>query len=202
MVSKIAVDVDGVLIDLMSRFYEMYNKKYGTCFIRTDHISYDFWKDWGVSKESIFDIFSILKDDYQSIPIIDNNAKYIMKYLNDRFHVDILTITPIKYFKKLENKLISMGIKQKTHYNELIMIPYNPNTLKIEFPYNIFIDDNPNLVKAILNSKKDKKILLYDQPWNKNIKDNEKVYRVMSWEDIYHTINYLIDWGVLNDRFN
>ena len=48
--------------------------------------------------------------------------------------------------------------------------------------------DNPNLVEPIKN-KKERRLLLYDQPWNQNSVCKDNVIRVYNWKEVYETIS-------------
>ena len=61
---------------------------------------------------------------------------------------------------------------------------HKPYDLKINEPFDVYVDDNPNLANAIQKTD-DKYLLLYDQPWNQKIDNTNKIIRVFNWKDIY-----------------
>jgi len=60
---KIAIDIDGVLSDLMPVLNEFYNNRHGTNFRVEDYKHHDFEKTWGGSKENAV---KIVEDFFQS----------------------------------------------------------------------------------------------------------------------------------------
>jgi len=47
----IGIDVDDVLANFCSFLITYHNRKYGTNFVESDHIHYEFWKIWGGTEE-------------------------------------------------------------------------------------------------------------------------------------------------------
>ena len=62
----------------------------------------------------------------------------------------------------LINRLNSLNIKQKSHYNSIIYVDPKPYDTKMQLGYDLFIDDDPNLIKSNEGSLK-KDLFLYDQ---------------------------------------
>ena len=67
------------------------------------------------------------------------------------------------------NWLEHNGIK----YNEYVAVPDGRD--KANLDYDVFIDDSPHNATRMVT--KGRNVLLYDQPWNKSIKD-AKVTRI------------------------
>ena len=180
---KIAVDIDGVILDMVLRVCEIFNKRFNKNYSKDDVKKWEFFKDWNVSEEEIFSIFYRAYEESMTLPLIDEDAPEILKKLNDQNHVDLVTARNIKYEIHLIERLDSLEITKGIHYLKLIHANSKPYDAKIRLDYNILIDDNPNLVKSAENFP-DKRILLYDQPWNRHIGEIENVVRVYNWKQI------------------
>ena len=76
---KIAIDIDGVLLDIIVRYCEIYNKRYGTNYKKNDVTKWDFFNDWNIDEETAFKIFFEIYEDSRNVPFIDENAPKIMK---------------------------------------------------------------------------------------------------------------------------
>ncbi len=180
---KVACDIDGVLLDTVITFCELFNKKHGTSYQKSDVTSWEFFLDWNIPEEDIWDIFFQIYADSMSTPLQDNKAPEILKSLNSTYDVSIVSARTPQYRDAILEKLRFHGIMQGSHYNELVLLFHKPYDLKIDQDFEIFIDDNPKLAEAI-NKQKDKFLLLYDQPWNQEINETQNVIRVGNWTDI------------------
>lgn len=181
---KVACDIDGVLLDTVITFCELFNKKYGTSYQKSDVTSWEFYLDWDIPEDDIWDVFFQIYEDSMATPFLDDKASEILKYLNLNHELSIVSARTPQYRESILEKLRFHGILQGSHYNELVLLFHKPYDLKINQDFDIFIDDNPKLAEAI-NKQKDKFLLLYDQPWNQEINDTENVIRVRNWTEIY-----------------
>ncbi|MBD3194230.1 MAG: hypothetical protein GF317_04190 [Candidatus Lokiarchaeota archaeon] len=187
----LAVDVDGVLLDLMISYCELFNERYDTNYTKNDVISWEFFLDWNISEEKAFQIFYELYENSKDIPVIDKAVKVYLEdiYKNKIFKPDIVSARKNEYKKPLVDALKLNGIIQGIHYEKLILVDNKPYNKKINFSYDIYIDDNPYLALSIKDYP-EKVLLLYNQPWNRSIEDSaiKNVIRVYSWKDVYHYI--------------
>lgn len=180
---KISVDIDGVLLDLMLKFCEIYNLKYNSDFKPEDATRWEFFRDWNIPEDLVYEIFNKAYEESDTTSLIDVNAPNILEKLNKENQIDLVTARNQDYKKQLLERLNSLGIKQKSHYKKLIYVDPKPYDIKLKLDYEIFIDDNPNLVNSIQIST-NKKLFLYIQPWNKYIKKNSNIFRVSNWNQI------------------
>ena len=54
---KIAIDVDGVLLDLMTKFCEIFNERYNTRYSKSDVTNWEFFYEWNITEEECFQKF-------------------------------------------------------------------------------------------------------------------------------------------------
>jgi len=54
---------------------------------------------------------------------------------------------------------------------------------KSELDYDVYIDDSPVNAEEIASAGKH--VALYDRPWNKYVKDTDRIKRVMNLEEAY-----------------
>jgi len=187
---KIAIDIDGVLIDLMVEYCRIFNSIYGTSYKKEDVTDWEFFKDWGISEEEAFAVFNQIYEDSMSVPFIDNEAPSVMKSLNLKHEVFIVSARESEFKLPIIKKLNFHNIKKGIHYIELILLTHKPYDLKLSKHFDLYIDDNPNLVDPI-KKLKNKFLLLYDQPWNQNSKCEHNVIRVYNWKEVHKEINNL-----------
>ena len=189
---KIAVDVDDVLLQLVKRFLEVCNDRFGRNLSFEDADNYDFWKKYGIQREEVISIFISLQADSHLLDVCDENCTEYIEELKKRYDIDILTVRPESVRMNLLQKLDSIGIMQGSHYDKVIFVPFDPKDAKISlFNYDIYIDDNPNLIPAI-NNLNGKLLLLYDKPWNRDVDCGSNTIRVKNWNEIYNVIKDII----------
>lgn len=180
---KIAVDIDGVILDMILRVCEIFNERFNSNYSKDNIKRWEFFKDWDVPEEEIFKIFYKAYEESMTLPLIDKNTPEILKKLNNQHHVDLVTARNIKYESHLIERLNSLEITKGVQYLKLIHANAKPYDAKIRLGYDIYIDDNPNLVESAGNFP-EKRILLYDQPWNRHVREIENVARVYNWKQI------------------
>ncbi|MFX0010600.1 MAG: hypothetical protein ACFE9R_09815, partial [Candidatus Hermodarchaeota archaeon] len=71
---KIAIDIDGVLLDIIVEYCKIYNKRFGTNYQKKDIRNWDFFKDWNITEDVAFNIFYEIYADSMNVPFIDENA--------------------------------------------------------------------------------------------------------------------------------
>jgi len=187
---KIAIDIDGVLLDIIVRYCEIYNKRYGTNYQKKDVTNWDFFKDWNITEETAFNIFFEIYADSINVPFIDEDAPKIMKILNELYDVDIVSARLPEYRSSILEKLDSHDIREGIQYIELILLHHKPYDVKLKQNYDVYVDDNPNLVETI-KKLKNRTLLLFDQPWNQESVCQNNVYRVYDWNEVYKKIKEL-----------
>jgi len=181
---RIAVDIDGVLLDLIRDFCIIFNKQFNTSYRDIDVRNWNFFKDWNVSFDSIAPIFKVLHENPSQTKLIDMNARKVLKLLNRNYQVEFLTARERKTKNALMERLNSLKIFKGSHYEKIKIAPISPSDAKLQYDYDVFIDDNPNLANSIVGQE-GKILLLYNQPWNQTIRNNKNVIRVKNWEEIW-----------------
>ena len=184
---KLAIDIDGVLLDIMVTYCEIFNNKHNTDYTKEDVTSWEFFKSWDISEKEAFEIFYSIYIDSMKVPFIDNKAPEILQRLNDCHDVYIVTARSPEYKTPIIKKFRFHNIFKGIHYKDLILLHHKPYDIKLSLDFDVYVDDNPNLVDSIKNMV-NKKLLLYDQPWNQNLILYKNTKRVFNWKDIEREI--------------
>jgi len=187
MIAQIAVDLDGVLWDLMASYVKVHNKLYDDNKNIHDVNDWEFFKDWGMYPEDrAYEIFHMI--DLMDVPIIDKKAPKYMKALQEYGEVDILTARRPEKRQEAIDKLESIGIYKGEHYDTMVIVGYKPYNVKSGYPYDYFIDDSPRVATALHEKFKGNPyapmLFLWDQPWNWRVESNGITKRVKGWKDI------------------
>ena len=164
----LAIDLDGVTIDLMSAWLEQYHPTYTKDDIHG-------WTTWNYiltckGKEQFFYELTHLNPDKISLEL--NAANTIKKIIADGHTVFFLT-------SKLEG---SMAWTRKVLEDwDLGDIPIINNHLdgksKDDYPYDMLLDDCPHHDYS--------RTIIFAQPWNKDVKN----LRVSGWDDFYSRLS-------------
>ena len=75
---RIAVDIDGVLLDLVITFCEIFNERYNTHYTKEDVSNWEFFNDWNITEEEAFEIAQFL---YKSAPYFLDELKEKFSYI-------------------------------------------------------------------------------------------------------------------------
>jgi len=189
---KIAIDIDGVLFDIIEKFIEIFNEKNKTEYTKKDVTKWEFFKDWNITEEELFEIFYEIYENTMSVPIIDDRAPEYMKKLNSSISNDVYIVSAraAQYRPQIIQKLNFHSIKKDVQYVDLILVHHKPYDLKSNENFDVYVDDNPHLAEAI-KKMSNRYLLLYDQPWNQNFVCNDNVNRVFNWKQVYEYLNNL-----------
>lgn len=198
---KVAVDCDDVLLGCMQLFVTIFNdihRKFDedgnqiTVDKKLEDVTnWEFYKDWNVPESEIWFIFDKVNEAMFYIKPIDALAYKFMKKIKKKCKTDIVTARLKETRDSLVAKLYKHRIIEGITYDNLIIVNRRHKLAKLKLDYNIYIDDSPNLVDEMMNYD-DKILLLYDRPWNRNVKLNRKTIRVKNWREVWKVISAII----------
>lgn len=182
---KIAIDYDGTIAKTMEFVCELINLQTGRNYNYKDVKSWDFWEKEGWEKQ-FWNSYNFLdKNGRLSIkPYDDHVFKSLDKLVEGR--LDIVTAN---------NEIAANDIASWVDYygnydHDYRWLDFKVNCIgrktaaeKLSLDYDLYIDDNPNLAIEAANHP-NKRVLLANAPWNKEIPNSFNVRRFESWEEI------------------
>lgn len=184
----IGIDLDEVLGHFLPAFIEFHNNTYGTDLKPEQFHSYYFWEILGVTKEnSIQKVYDFHKTPYfknikpikgskESLEILKKNNKLFIITSRQNSIADETN-------RWVENNFpnIFSGIYFTNNFSE-----YGDVKTKAEICDNLRIDVliEDSFLFAAECLKPNRKILLFDYPWNKHLVLPEEIERVHSWEEV------------------
>ena len=157
---KIALDVDGVLADVIESWL-IYSNKIRPSISKDDITNWDFWKKFKINRYDFYEELTLCWKNWNSIPPTENNLSVVTQNLSDFGQVDIVTARELSTDSFVKNWLYLHNIT----YENYVSVIDGP--MKADLDYDVFIDDSP--INAIKISKNKKNVLLYSQPWNQHI---------------------------------
>jgi len=186
---KIAVDLDGVVWDIMHVFVDIYNRLY------KENVKYEDIDDWYYFPQDRWEVvYPLTLPRIMEYPILDVYIPTYLYFLNKAHDVSIITKeqNPIG---TLEAKLETLDIKKGREYNELIRLDISDS--KLDYPFNLYIDDYPGMAKK-MNEYPGKLLLFYDQPWNQKERHigYGNVLRVFGWRDV---LSFIRTTGIIRE---
>jgi len=160
---KIALDVDGVLADVI-HVWLSYNNKFRTTISKSDISEWDFWKKYSMDKFDFYEELSMCWKSWKTIPPTESDISYASRELSKVGTVDIVTARDNSTHKDVKNWLKMHNITFKNYVGVI------EGTEKAKLDYDIFIDDSPINAKHMLATGKP--VIIYDQPWNLGFYDS------------------------------
>jgi 5'(3')-deoxyribonucleotidase len=175
---KIALDVDGVLADVILSWLN-YSNSIRPKISKHDVTDWDFWKKFKINRYDFYAELSSCWKNWQSIPPTEKNLSSVTKSLLDIGQVDIVTARERSTDSFVKEWLTHHDIS----YDNYVSVIDGP--MKANLDYDVFIDDSP--LNALKILQRNKKIILYSQPWNLNISDN-RIHRITNLSDTIEKI--------------
>ena len=165
---KIALDVDGVLADVIESWLT-YSNKIRPSISKDDITNWDFWKKFKINRYDFYEELTSCWKNWNSIPPTEDNLSIVTQNLSNFGQVDIVTAWESSTDSFVKNWL---KLHDVTYQNYVSVID---GPMKADLDYDVFIDDSP--LNAIKFLKRKKNVFLYSQPWNQHISD-QNVQRI------------------------
>jgi uncharacterized HAD superfamily protein len=177
---KIALDVDGVLADVIQSWLNYSNSIRDKISIH-EITDWDFWKKHKINRYDFYAELSSCWKNWKEIPPTEENLSLVTKNLSELGTVDIVTAREHSTDPFVKNWLEYHDVS----YDNYVSVIDGP--MKADLDYDVFIDDSPlNALKII---QQNKKMILYSQPWNQNITDKQ-IHRVSNLFEAVNKIKY------------
>lgn len=159
---KIALDVDGVLADVIKSWL-IYNNKIRPNISKDDITNWDFWKKFKINRYDFYEELTSCWKNWNSIPPTEDNLSITTQNLSNFGQVDIVTAR-----ESSTDSFVKSWLKlHDVTYQNYVSVIDGP--MKADLDYDVFIDDSP--LNAIKFLKHKKNVFLYSQPWNQHISD-------------------------------
>jgi hypothetical protein len=182
---RIALDVDGVLADVIESWLS-YSNKIRPAISKSQISEWDFWKNHNIDKFDFYNELSICWKSWESIPTTENNIAHATTQLSNLGTVDIVTARDESTHNDVKNWLKLHKINFKNYVGVLEGIE------KSRLDYDVFIDDSPLNAKSMLDEGKS--VILYSQPWNTSFEDDRAI-RIHELKNAVPIIDKMINEG-------
>jgi hypothetical protein len=165
---KIALDVDGVLADVIISWLN-YSNSVRPKIAKHQITNWEFWKEFEIDPFDFYAELSLCWKNWMSIPVTEEKLSSVTKSLSGIGQVDIVTARE----RSTDSFVKSWLNHHDIFYDNYVSVIDGP--MKADLDYDVFIDDSPLNAEKFL--KNNKKMILYSQPWNQHIHENE-IHRI------------------------
>ena len=180
-IMKIALDVDGVLADVIVPWIN-YSNSIRPKIAKHQITSWDFWNEFNIDRYDFYAELSSCWKDWMRVPTTEKNLSSTTKSLTDIGQVDIVTAREHSTNSFVKSWLDHHNIAYDNYVSVI------DGQMKADLDYDVFIDDSP--LNAVQFLKNKKKMILYSQPWNQHVSGNN-VHRVANLSQVMEQINKL-----------
>ena len=181
---KIGIDFDDVTIEFFDALLEWHNKKYNRSNKKEEFTEFNWGPPWQLYKEQVIGRVNQFHDSHkveEFLPLED--AIPSLKELLKKHEVIVVTGRPLKYNSKVVD-WFKHHLKRKLeiiHAGEFIK---GQAATKAEIckenGISILLEDGPETALNCANSGV--KVILFDNPWNKNTK-HKNITHVNGWKE-------------------
>ncbi len=157
---KIALDIDGVLLDIMTPYLELYNYEFSADVQHNDIKDFMFNKQLNITEKQMWDIFRDM--DFTKARPYEETISRITDNLYDKYQeIDLITNADPKTLETRLDILSDWGF----YWNQCINLDGRKHR-KAEYvkDYLFLVDDNPKELEAWRNAGGF--AIAFRQPWN------------------------------------
>ncbi len=183
---KIGLDFDDVIAHLFEQLLEFYNSKKGKNHTLDELIEYDLWVNWNIPKEEAMELINEFheRQEVETTKPIENAIESIFKILHNGDKLWIITARHPRFKHKVEDfiehhfrgkrieVITTRDFKPEQHLKKFQICK--------ELDIEIMIEDSGK--NALECAKAGIKVILFDNPWNKNF-EHENITRVNGWKE-------------------
>lgn len=180
---RLAIDVDNVLCETTIQIISFINERLPNINLKMEDLT-SYWIEDALPKEYEWIVPLAFEQScvWKKVKIIDGATKYLEKLFSEGVELYFATATTAENFKKkigfLERNFTFLP---KGYVKEHAISIKHKQLLDVDY----LIDDFENN----LIGRRRYKSIVYDYPWNRNLKDNgDTIRRVYNWEMIYNII--------------
>jgi hypothetical protein len=174
---KIALDLDGVLADVIRIFCDLLNSRRSTHFTPEQFNRWDAWDITNMSKDEFLRTLDEVWFNWEQIPPVEERLAEKISNLQQTGRIDIVTG---------RSEVTVPCAKKWLRYNEIHydqFVRTESTTAKSNLDYDVFIDDSSDLMSRIA-SRLFGYGILYEQPWNRTAADMPRIFKVRRWNEV------------------
>jgi len=177
---RIALDLDGVLADTMQLWLKIWNRRTGQNLAYEELVEWDFWQRLEISEGEFMKLMNEAWRLWKMLPPTEPDIGEKVAKLKSLGRIDIVTARP----RETEQYVLKWLEMHRIPYSEYVWI--RSGKMKPKLDYDVFIDDSPLIADGCMLYRK--RLLLYDQPWNREVPESHYVRRIKSLDEAYEIL--------------
>jgi len=173
---NIALDIDGVIIDFVSSFISLAEKRFDQPIKYEDIYCHDISQALALPKKDLYSLFheTLFRNHFR---LIDGALDGITA-LNKDHNIYLITSRHERY-KKSTMQLLD---NHRISYNDIYFSQFMKKH-QVDIHFDVFVEDCVD--EAVNLSQRNCQVLLYNQPWNTRCLNMKNLFkRVYNWDDI------------------
>ena len=183
---RIAVDLDGVLAETMTAWCKRANEQLGTRLQLDDLDTWASWSKFGITRDQFYRLLDEAWDEWQEVPPTEPGLAGKVAKLQPYGSLDIVTGRSRRTVEGARNWLAHYKIP----YERFVRVPGMRD--KVYLNYDVYVDDAPELMPLISRNPVMRGIL-YERPWNRDVPDMARVFKVENWSQIPRVMREIIE---------
>lgn len=190
---KIGCDIDGVVADIGKAVLPYLKKlKPGTGL--GDLTEYSFEK-FGMTEDMTKAMFANFREtgEYKTMEMIRGARWGTYETIYEQGN-DLYFITARDYYKELEEETWDWLLEKELSFDGVVSGVKDKYPVARDMDVDILIDDSPEIIESV--SKRGLNTIVFDQPWNQEVKENKRIKRCLSW---FQVCDYL-EWKKINQN--
>lgn len=191
---RIGIDLDDVAVDSITAIIGFHNEKSGACLTKGDRHSYNLWEVWGGTREEAIEKVNefFATDTAWDLDPMPGSVKALTALKEKGHELFIITARDKDSVGKTEKWIeknfprLFAGVHFGNAYN-LSGEPRKKSEMCKEVGVEMLVDDH--LENAFDCAAAGIRVLLFDQPWNRQeLTLPKNVERVFSWDEVVRKI--------------
>lgn len=171
------MDLDGVLAETMTAWCKRANEEFGTRLKLDDLNTWASWTKLGITKDQFYRVLDEAWDEWEEVPPTEPDLAKKVAETKSMGTLDIVTGRSKRTVEGAKKWLAH----HKIPYERFVRVPGVKD--KVFLNYDVYIDDAPELMPLISRNPIMSGIL-YERPWNRDVRDIPRVFKVENWTQI------------------
>ncbi len=174
----IGVDFDDTIVDYMGIWLKVFNKETGKNASINEITKWKLFEIFSdvIDEDKMKELFAkAWKEEYENTKLVDPLLPKVFADLHKMFSIYVITASFAS-----NAQITGLLEHNRIKYDKLIHVQHHTEKLSEEI--NIYVDDNPRAAEEF--AENGKKVVLFDRPWNRDIKETDSIKRARSWKEV------------------
>lgn len=176
----LGIDIDGVLADFQSHWANLYDEWFGVKVDRKKLTGWEAWKDVThfTTEAELWTWVNHVPQFWESMPTIPGAMGALYQFsAQDGHRPQLIT----SRHPMTRSNTIEWVKRNLPNTNVLPELHFVASELKGTIDVQVYIDDSPKVIEAL---REKPCVLLFDQPWNRDVETGGSVHRVRGWREV------------------